>query len=99
MLSGTDQSTPAGAVPVPLWMRLPIAVVLTVYAARTNRRWLLVVATTLALPVLWYGGLTMLAGIVALQRRQLEDALMRLVAGTRISRREGDMRQEPLPGG
>ena len=42
--------------------------VLIVWGARTDRRWTVVVGATLALPVLWFHGLAMLAGIVALQR-------------------------------
>ncbi len=53
---------------LPLWPRLIAAALLIVWGARTNRRWTVVVGATLALPVLWFHGLAMLAGVVALQR-------------------------------
>jgi hypothetical protein len=56
------------AVPVPLLVRLPFAIAVVVWGARTNRRWTVPVASMLALPALWYGGLTMLLAVVALQR-------------------------------
>jgi hypothetical protein len=52
-------------------------VLLIVYAARTDRRWLLPVAVMLALPVLWWGGLSMLAGCVALKRADAEEWMLR----------------------
>lgn len=47
------QPIPANAVAVPFIARLPVAVVLLVVAARTNRPWLMPVATVLAAPVIW----------------------------------------------
>jgi hypothetical protein len=61
----------SGSLPVPLFARLPIAAVVTVWAARTDRRWALVVACLLALPVIWYGSLTLLIAIVPLARPDL----------------------------
>jgi len=46
------------AVPVPLVVRFPAALVLVVWGARTNRRWTVPIASMLALPALWYGGLS-----------------------------------------
>ncbi len=45
------------AVPIPFLVRLPFAVALVIWGARTNRRWTVPVAGMLALPALWYGGL------------------------------------------
>jgi hypothetical protein len=61
------------ALPVPLWVRLPAALVVVAWGARTDRRWTVPVAATLALPVLWPSGLAMLAAVVPLlqDRRQL----------------------------
>jgi len=56
------------AVNVPLWQRMIVAIVLVVWGARTDRRWTVVVAATLALPTLWFHGFAMLVGVVALQR-------------------------------
>ena len=62
------------AVPVPLLVRLPIAIAVVVWGARTDRRWTVPVASMLALPALWYGGLTMLLAVVALQREPWKSA-------------------------
>ena len=64
-----------GHIPIPLWFRLPIAAVLTIYAARTDRKWLLPVVALLAMPVLWWGSLSVLIGCIALERERLEKAL------------------------
>lgn len=56
------------AVPIPFLVRLPFAVAVVVWGARTDRRWAVPVACMLALPALWYGGLTMLLAIIILRR-------------------------------
>ena len=61
-----------GHIPVPIWVRLPLAALLTVYAARRDARWLMPVVVLLAMPVLWWGSLSVLIGSVALERRRLE---------------------------
>ena len=48
-------------------MRLPFAVALVVWGAWTGRRWTVPVAGMLALPALWYGGLSMLLAVIALR--------------------------------
>jgi len=55
------------AVPIPFLIRLPFAVAVVVWGARTNRRWTVPVAGMLALPALWYGGLAMLLAVIALR--------------------------------
>ncbi|MEJ7748593.1 MAG: glycosyltransferase family 87 protein [Candidatus Limnocylindrales bacterium] len=57
--------TPA-AVPVPFLVRLPFALALLVWGARTDRRWTVPVASMLALPALWFGSLTMLLAVIPL---------------------------------
>lgn len=47
------QPIPANAVTVPFLLRLPVAVGLLIVAARTDRAWLMPVATVLAAPVIW----------------------------------------------
>ena len=65
ILALTRPSTPAGTpgwfLPVPLVVRLPISLVLVVIAAHTDRPWILPIAVTLALPVVWLNGLAILA--------------------------------------
>ena len=63
------------SVPIPLLIRLPAAVALVVWGARTDRRWTVPVASMLALPALWYGGISMLLAVIPLlgdrqERRQ-----------------------------
>ncbi len=55
------------AVPIPFLVRLPLAVALVVWGAWTERRWTVPVAGMLALPALWYGGLSMLLAVIALR--------------------------------
>ena len=55
------------SVPIPLWIRGPVAVAVVVWGARTDRPWTVPVASMLALPALWYGGLSMLLAVIALR--------------------------------
>ena len=55
------------AVPIPFIVRFPLAVALVVWGAWTGRRWTVPVAGMLALPALWYGGLSMLLAVIALR--------------------------------
>jgi hypothetical protein len=64
-LAGRDGTW--AAVPIPFLVRLPIAVAVVIWGARTDRRWTVPVAGMIALPALWYGSLTMLLAVVALR--------------------------------
>jgi hypothetical protein len=69
------------AVPVPFLIRFPISVVLVVWGARTNHRWTVPVSAMLALPALWYGGLSiMLATLPLLGERSWSD-VQRVLSG------------------
>jgi hypothetical protein len=68
---GRDIGQPA--IPIPLWLRLPVAAALVTWGARTDRRWTVPVATAIALPVLWFAGLSILAAIFALDRPGLRE--------------------------
>ena len=50
----------------PLLVRLPIAALVVVWGARTNRPWVLPIAALVALPVIWYGSLAILVGVIPL---------------------------------
>ena len=52
--------------PVPVWVRLPIVALVIVFAARTNRRWLLPVAVCFSLPTVWLNTPTILVAILPL---------------------------------
>jgi hypothetical protein len=54
------------AVPIPFAVRLPFAVLLVIWGARTNRRWTVPVSAMLALPALWYGGLSIMLATLPL---------------------------------
>jgi hypothetical protein len=51
-------------VPIPLWVRLPAAILLVVWGARHDRPWTVAVAVTLALPTIWVQSLPVLLGVV-----------------------------------
>ena len=68
MLLRFDLPTRADGVylPVPLWVRLPLVALLIVWAARTNRRWLLPVGVCFSLPTVWLNTPTILVAILPL---------------------------------
>ena len=57
------------AIPIPFLARLPFAIAIVVWGARTDRRWTVPVAGMLALPALWYGGLSMLLAVIVLREQ------------------------------
>ena len=54
------------AVPVPLMIRGPMALILVVWGARTNHRWTVPISAMLALPALWFGGFSIIIATVPL---------------------------------
>jgi hypothetical protein len=56
----------ATAFPVPLAIRLPLAIGLLWISARSDRSWLVPIACMAALPVIWFNGLSMLVAAAAL---------------------------------
>ena len=59
------------SIPIPLAIRLPAALIVVIWGALTDRRWALPVAVTLALPIMWFAGLSILVAIPAIQRPEL----------------------------
>jgi len=57
------------SVPPPLPIRLPLAVLLVVWGARTDRPWTVPIAATLALPIIWVHGLTIALAAIPFLRR------------------------------
>lgn len=89
LVSSQTVEVPWGhAIVIPLLIRLPIALALVLWGARTDRPWTVAVAATLALPVLWTAGLSMLVGVVALRRRRYANSTVERRAVE--SRRLGD---------
>ncbi len=97
------------AVPVPFAVRLPAAVVLVIWGARTNRRWTVPVSAMLALPALWYGGLSIMLATLPLLgarswtdlRRVAAQGRSELAAEIAAARRMGRRArvEKPLSGG
>jgi hypothetical protein len=86
------------AVPVPLAVRFPAAVLLLIWGARTNRRWVVPVGVMLALPALWYGGLSiMLATLPLLGARSWTE--LRAVVARGRTELAGEIRRLPRPFG
>lgn len=56
---------------IPLWLRLPIAALIVMWGARTDRRWTVPLGATLALPVLWIAAFSILVAVGALDRPAL----------------------------
>jgi hypothetical protein len=84
LMSSTGSSTVAGSVPVPLVLRLPLAVALIMFAAWRDQKWLLPIGVLLAMPVIWWGSLALLTASVALKRDDIEtqfDALLLFLFG------------------
>lgn len=66
-ISSEANSAP-NLVAVPLALRLPAAALLVVFAARTNRPWILAPAAVLSVPLLWFHGFSILVAITPLRR-------------------------------
>jgi hypothetical protein len=66
-----------GVIPGPLWARTALAAVLAVVGGVLGWKWVAVVAATLALPVTWSSGLSMLVAIVPFARPGLADLVRR----------------------
>ena len=68
MLVRFQLPTPASGVflPIPMGVRLPLVAALVVWAARTDRRWLLPVAVTFSLPTVWLNTPTILVAALPL---------------------------------
>jgi hypothetical protein len=56
----------SGSLPVPLLARLPVAALVIAWGAAGNRRWALPIGCLLALPVIWYGSLSLLVAVIPL---------------------------------
>ena len=84
--------------PYPIWLRLPLALILVVWGARTGRRWTVVVAAALALPRLYFQSPALLLAVVPLVdwRALVIDRPMRYLA---IWREQRVRQPSPAPSG
>jgi len=64
------------SVPLPAPIRLPLAVLLVAWGARTDRPWTVPVAAMLALPIIWPHGLTVALAAIPFVRRGDRAALL-----------------------
>jgi hypothetical protein len=62
-LSGFS-TVPGWPFPIPIWVRLPIAAVVVVAGARTDRRWALPLAVIIGMPRLYFLSIAMLIALV-----------------------------------
>jgi hypothetical protein len=65
-------ATLGGPFASPLWLRFPIAAIVVVWGARTDRAWTVPVAATIAMPVVWLATLSVLTAAVASRRPVLQ---------------------------
>jgi Glycosyltransferase family 87 len=64
----TDRQVVEGAyLGIPVWLRLPFAVLVIVWGARTDRHWTVPIAVLLAMPILWINVFSLLIAIVPLR--------------------------------
>jgi hypothetical protein len=58
-----------------IWLRLPFAIALMVFAVVTSRRWIVPIAVALAMPLLWFHSLAVLVAVQPLAgARRLQEA-------------------------
>lgn len=76
-LRASVSDVPGWPFPVPVWPRLPIAAVLVVVGARTDRPWLLGLAAIIAMPRLYFLSIAMFVGLLPLLRRRGERTAIR----------------------
>jgi hypothetical protein len=68
LASNAGESARIQVVPLPLLVRLPIAVALVAWAGLTNRAWLVPIGVMIGLPNVWTSSTALLAGAAALWR-------------------------------
>jgi hypothetical protein len=70
LLNNAGGTPPFPAIPIPLWIRLPIAVALVWWGAKRDAYWTVPAAATLAMPVLWVASLSVLIACWPLASRE-----------------------------
>ena len=61
LVTGASTAPPAPALPIPIWLRLPVAAVILYWGAKRDARWVVPVAAALSVPALWPGAFAILA--------------------------------------
>ena len=67
--AGAGPNDRLGSLLPPLWLRTVVAALLVVWGARTDRRWVVPVATAVAMPVVWINSLAVLVAIPRLRNK------------------------------
>ena len=68
LIAESGKGASARAIPIPLIVRLPIALVVVWWGARTDRPWTVPVAAFLAVPAMWWYSSVMLLAITRIRR-------------------------------
>jgi hypothetical protein len=64
----TDRQVVDGAyIGIPVWLRLPFALGIVVWGARTDRHWTVPISVLLAMPILWINVFTLLLAVIPLR--------------------------------
>ena len=61
LLSSAGTSPPWPALPIPIWLRLPVAAAIVWWGARRDARWTVPLAAAISVPALWPGAFAILA--------------------------------------
>lgn len=83
--SGVPVPGEIGVIPGPLWLRTLTGAIVAVAGGALGWRWMAPIAATLALPVPWSSGLSVLVACIPLSREWWRPALDRLLARSRAS--------------
>jgi hypothetical protein len=68
LIAESGKGASARAIPIPLIVRLPAALLVVWWGARTDRPWTVPVAAFLAVPAMWWYSSVMLLAIIAIRR-------------------------------
>jgi hypothetical protein len=71
---------------IPLLLRLPVAALLVIWGARTNRRWTVPAAAAIAMPVLWISAFSVVAAVLAVDRPELAERTTERATSSKTSR-------------
>lgn len=71
LASGPTVNTPLISITPPLPLRLLLAAAVVTYGARTDRRWTVPVAATIALPIYWWNGFSVLVAILPIWQEDM----------------------------
>jgi hypothetical protein len=69
IVNGAGTPPPWPALPIPIWLRLPVAAALIIWGARKDKPWTVAAAVAISVPALWPGSFSILAAAWALRSR------------------------------